>query len=135
MHNCQLSPNQPRRAHHLHVRELQRALQLVPGKKTSLIGVLEASDDVLHPRDVSKIYLQVLESSEVKSGKTYLTPSTLQLPFKGKRLATSPHTVTTYCCAPDTLKEQDRMQPDEEQTPICESKLSLQILRNTVCVF
>jgi len=55
----------------------------------------------------------MLESSEVKSGKTYLTSSTLQLPLKGKRLAVSPHNIK-HCCAPNTLKEQDRMQPDEE---------------------
>lgn len=50
-----------------------------------LIGVLEAPD-VQHPRDVSKIYLCALQSSEVKSGMTYLTSSTLQLLFKGKWL-------------------------------------------------
>lgn len=71
------------------------------------------SGDVRHPRDVGKIYLQTLESSEVKSVKTYLTSSTLQLPFKGKWLAVSPHNIK-YCCVPDTLKEQDRMQPDKE---------------------
>lgn len=139
MHNCQLSPNQPRRAHHPARPRAAASTAAGPWEEDlTHRGAPEASDDVQHPRDVRKIYLQVLESSEVKLGKTYLTSSTLQLPFKGKWLAMSPHKVTTYCCVPDTLKEQDRMQPDgmqpdEEQTLICKSRLSFQILTNAVC--
>lgn len=55
-----------------------------PWEEDLLVGALEASD-TQHPRDIGKVYLQMLESSEVKSGKIYLPSSTLHSHLKADR--------------------------------------------------
>lgn len=55
-----------------------------PWEEDLLAGALEASD-TQHPRDTGKFYLQMLESSEVKSGKMYLPSSTLHPYLKAGR--------------------------------------------------